>query len=132
MRKSGQAMIEFVVALFAIVILAAGITDFIIIASKRSEIFAKLRGEFARKNIMPDFENVGVANDAVIAAAANGRLSVPNEARFSGDFLDHERKKEVQLSPALREWLFSGARDFVTVGDGVWMPPLRVSGAMVE
>lgn len=131
MRKSGQAMIEFVVALFAIVILAAGITDFIIIASKRSEIFATLRGE-AGDAAMSDLENVGIADDAVIAAAANGRLSVPDEARFSGDFLDRERKEEVQLSRALSEWLFSGARDFVTVGDGLWMPPLRVSGAMVQ
>lgn len=131
MRKSGQAMIEFVVALFAIVILAAGITDFILIASERSKIFATLRGE-AGDAVMSDLESVGVADAAVIAAAANGRLSVPEEATLTADFAKEEDKREEKLSPALREWLFFGAKDFVTVGDGVWMPPLRVSGAMAQ
>ena len=51
--KNGQAMVEFVIAIFAIVILITGITEFIGFAGKRGEIFADVRGK-AGKHALED------------------------------------------------------------------------------
>lgn len=121
-RRSGQAMVEFVVALFAIVLIVAGIADFIDIASCRSELFATLRGQAGAAAIAAS------GTDDASARITGGAepLDPPQEARLAQNFQGEKKKEEVPLSDALRDWLFQGSRDSVTVGDSVWMPPLEV------
>lgn len=121
MRKTGQAMVEFVVALFAIVLIVAGIADFVDIATRRSELFARLRGKAGSAALAA----AGADNAGALVPAAAPLDPLP-EARLSQDFLGEEKKEVVPLSDALRGWLFQGGRDSVTVGDSVWMPPLEV------
>lgn len=125
MKKKGQAMVEFVIALLAIVLVVAFIADFIIIASRRSEIFTSLRGEAGSDAMSAS----GADNAGALRATAGQTLVAPAEASLVSGFTEAEKKEEFILpDDAFRNWVLSGARDFVTIGDHVWMPPLQVSG----
>lgn len=120
--SSGQAMVEFAVALFAIVLIAAGIADFIAIASRRSEIAAPLRGRAGA---------AAMSASAFDAASLAPRGSIPrpvfSEASLTAGFVHRDAKEEVPLSRALRDWLYLGGKDSATVGCEVWMPPLEIT-----
>ena len=119
--SSGQAMVEFTIALFAIVLIIAGICDFIAIASRHSEIFATLRGKAGAAAIDAS------ANDAgTIIPEGATPAPVLTESRLASSLLGEESKEEVPLSDTLRKWLYQDRIDSITVHDEVWLPPLEV------
>ena len=122
-RASGQAMVEFVVALFAVVLVVAGIADFIVAASRRSEIFSTLRGKAGGAAMAAS------AGDAALVSAGAEPRAVTSEDALAAHFVHEADSEDVPLSRALGEWLFLGGRDTLTAGDEVWMPPLEVEGA---
>lgn len=121
MGKAGQAMVEFAVALFAIVLVAAGIADFIAVASRRSEVAAPLRGRAGAAAMS------ATAPDAASLVPAD---SVPrpvlSESALAAEFVRRDAREDVPLSRALRDWLHLGRRDSAAVGCEVWMPPLEI------
>ncbi len=52
-RRSGQAMVEFVIAILAIVIVVAGFFQLMEIVGKRGDIFRAIRGEAGKKALSP-------------------------------------------------------------------------------
>ena len=52
-----------------------------------------------------------------------------SEAALAAGFLRKEEKESFALSRAIRDWLYSGGKDSLTVGGEVWMPPLGVKSA---
>jgi len=122
-RREGQAMVEFAIALLAMVILIAAIADFAIVSSRHSEIYETLRGK-AGANAM-----VSSAHDAP-SILGDGQTPVPetSESSLAANFIDESDSDEIPLSAALSNWEFAGNVDSITVRDEVWMPPMEVGG----
>lgn len=121
MGNSGQALVEFAVALFAIVLIAAGIADFIAAASRRSELIAPLRGKAGAAAM-----TASAADAGAIAPDGSDPLPLLSGSALSAAFVHREAMEDVPMSRALRDWLFLGGKDSVTVGGEVWMPPLEI------
>ena len=123
MRRSGQAMVEFVVAIFAIVLIVAGIADFIAAASRQSEILSDLRGAVGAAAISSSANDAGelIPGDSV-------PRPVLSEGGLAAHFVHREVREEYPLSNALRKWLFQGAVTALSVGGEAWMPPLEIPG----
>lgn len=124
MRNSGQAMVEFVVALFAIVLLVAGIADFVAAASRHSDIAASLRGKAGAAAM-----SASDAEPPLPGADESEPRPEFSEGALAAGFLRKEEKESFALSRAIRDWLYSGGKDSLTVGGEVWMPPLGVKSA---
>ena len=120
--RSGQAMIEFVIALFAVVVLVAGITEYIGLAAKHGELFAKVRGQAGKQSIENGVDDVG-APDLTQPPAVE-----TSDGVLARGFSHDKREARVGLSKALREWLFDGKLDEITVRGEVWMPGMKVEG----
>lgn len=120
----GQAMVEFVIALFAIVLLVAGITDFAIMASRQSDMAATLRGEAGG-------DAIGKLGDDASALLPEGSppRAITSESELAASLVGRDRRETFTLSKAWRKWVFLGARDGIDIREEVWMPPMKVRGA---
>lgn len=124
-KRSGQAMVEFIIAIFAIVLVVAGITDFVVLASRRSDIFGRLRGKAGASAIDA---SSGDADRLFPGGGAMPRAVVSETALASG-FVHDEEYERMELSGAMRKWAFQDKVDSIKAGDEVWMPPLEIGGA---
>lgn len=120
--KSGQAMVEFVVAIFAIVILITGITEFIGLAGKRGEIFADVRGK-AGKHAIEDSVNDLETPDITQSPTIETSPSI-----LARGFTHEKDEEKVALSKAMQEWVFGGKLSEITVRGEVWMPSMQIGG----
>lgn len=123
---AGQAMVEFIIAIFAVVMIVAGLTEFVVLASRRSEIYANLRGRVGGRAVL-----ASASDENAVMPGGEGAMPVPETSEEAlAPYLIHERDGgKVELSKAMREWVFYGSRDSISVQDEVWMPPLEIGGA---
>lgn len=121
-KYNGQAMIEFVVAIFAVVIIITGITEFIGLAAKRSEIFATLRGDVGKRAI----ERQSLPLDEIDLNVTPAVVK-ENDALLR-NYVNGEEKDKVELSKGMKNFIFNGKVDSITVRDEVWLPSFKLSG----
>lgn len=117
-------MVEFVIALFAIVLLVAGIADFAVMASRHSDMVAGLRGEAGADAMEASGEDAG-------SLVPEGGLprAITAEAELERTLVGRDGHETFKLSKAWRKWIFLGARDAIDIREEVWMPPMKVRGA---
>lgn len=118
----GQAMIEFVIALFAVVVLVAGITEYIGLAAKHGELFSKVRGQAGKQSIENGVNDVGEPD------LTQPPVVETSDAILARGFSNDKREARVGLSKALREWVFGGKLEEITVRGEVWMPGMKIKG----
>lgn len=118
----GQAMIEFVVAIFAVVIIIAGITEFIGLAGKRGELFSEIRGKVGKQAIEHKITDAEVPQPPALPTLET------TESALARGFLNDTLESKFELSKAMKEWVFDGKVDTITVRGQVWMPSLRIGG----
>ncbi len=116
-------MIEFVVAIFAIVIVITGITEFIGLAGRRGEIYAKIRGKAGKQAIEHKVTDVDLPEPPALPTVET------TESDLALGFLSEKEESKVELSKAMKDWVFDGKRENITVRGEVWMPGLRIGGA---
>ena len=123
--KSGQAMVEFIIAIFAVVIIIAGLTDFIVLASRHSDIIADIRGKVGGRAVLS-----ASSDTAAVMPDSEGGMPHPetSESVLSAYLLDERDGGKVELSKAMRDWVFSGRLDSINVREEIWMPPLEIGG----
>lgn len=124
--KCGQAMVEFVIAIFAVVVIIAGLTDFIVLASRHSDIVADIRGKVGGRAVQSESSDTAAVMPDVAGGMPHPETS---EAELSAHLLHESDGGKVELSKAMRDWVFSGQLDSINVKEEVWMPPLGVGGA---
>lgn len=121
-QKEGQAMVEFIVAIFIVVIIISGLTEFIGMAGKRDLITAEIRGKVGKVAIEDR-----VFDDTSLDLSQEPKVEMVEGVLLRGVKHDsHETK--ISFSKALREWVFGGKRDEVVVRGEVWMPGMKVGG----
>mgnify|MGYP003294569690 FL=1 len=120
--KNGQAMVEFVIAIFAIVILITGITEFIGFAGKRGEIFADVRGKagkHALEDSVDDLETPDITQIPTVETSPSA---------LSRGFTHEKDEEKITLSKSMKEWVFGGKLSELTVRGEVWMPSMKIGG----
>lgn len=118
--SSGQAMIEFAVALFAVVAIVAAITDFTVIAEKRGDLYFAARGKAGLKALAASSDAAQVpqnAEDALIPSSYGALLA---------DFQGEDVSLKMPLSKIMREWVFGSDKKELVFSSGVWLPPLSI------
>lgn len=115
-------MVEFVVAIFAIVILITGITEFIGLAGKRAEIYGEVRGK-AGKHAIEDMVNDLDTPDVTQPPQIETSPSI-----LAKGFTHEKDEEKVALSKSMREWVFGGKLSELTVRGEVWMPSMTIGG----
>lgn len=122
-RAGGQAMVEFVIAIFAIVVIVAGIIDYIGLAGRHGELAAEVRGKAGKVAI----EHLVV--DAEMPEPPEMPALETSEAVLARGFAHEKEEEKVELSPAMRKWVFVDSLDAITVRGEAWMPGMRIGDA---
>lgn len=117
----GQAMVEFIVALFAAVLIIAGMCDFIAMATRQLRQTERLRGKAGEAALTANSGDVKeLTQDGEMPAA------ITDIAKVSGNLIERSEEEEIELSHAMKEWLYSGKRDSINVKSEIYMPPLKI------
>ncbi len=120
-NNDGQAMVEFIIAIFAIVIIITSITEFIGLSSKRGEIYSELRGDVGKSAIERSLHDSPEITPGVMPQVESA------SAALERGFVHDNKSVSVGLSDAMKNWVFQGKVDSITVKDEVWFPSLSIS-----
>lgn len=108
--RQGQAMIELVAGLFVIVILVAGMLQIVALATARSEISGRVRGEAGRRAMS---EGGSLARPEYIREWETG----PDQRRYTADDIAHldspsalRRDIVLRSLPGATDWPWLGER----------------------